>query len=158
MIRAATAADTPIICRLVRELAEYEHLSHQVTLDEEQLREHLFGARPYAEVLLAEEAGEVVGLALFFHNYSTFVGKPGIYLEDVFVRPAQRHRGHGRALLQAVARLAVERGCGRFEWAVLKWNEPALRFYRALGAEPLEEWTTFRLSGQALRNLGGSTG
>jgi GNAT superfamily N-acetyltransferase len=153
MIRPATADDTPTIARLIRGLAEYERLSHAVVLDERQLREHLFGSRPYAEVLLAEEAGDVVGFALFFHNYSTFVSKPGIYLEDLFVEPAHRGKGHGKALLAALAKLAVERGCGRLEWAVLNWNEPALRFYRGLGAVPMDEWTVYRLTGDALAML-----
>ena len=150
MIRPATPADTPAIARLIRGLAEYERLSHAVTLDEDRLREHLFGPRPFAEVLLAEDAGAVVGFALFFHNYSTFVGKPGIYLEDLFVEPEHRAKGHGKALLRALARLAVERGCGRLEWAVLNWNEPAIRFYRALGAVPMNEWQVYRLAGDAL--------
>ncbi|HEY7159557.1 MAG TPA: GNAT family N-acetyltransferase [Gemmataceae bacterium] len=151
MIRPATAADTPTIASLIRGLAEYERLTHTFVLDEERLRTHLFGPRPYAEVLLAEEGDTVAGFALFFHNYSTFLGRPGIYLEDLFVRPEHRGRGHGKALLAAVARLAVERDCGRLEWAVLDWNEPALRFYRALGAVPLDDWTLYRLSGDALQ-------
>jgi GNAT superfamily N-acetyltransferase len=153
MIRPATAADTPTICRLIRQLAEYERLAHAVVLDEGRLREHLFGPRPYAEVLLAEDAGAVVGFALFFHNYSTFLARPGIYLEDLFVVPEHRGKGHGKALLTALARLAVERGCGRLEWAVLNWNEPAIQFYRALGAEPMNEWTVYRLTGDALGRL-----
>jgi len=155
MIRSATAADTPAIVALIRGLAEYERLSADVTLDEGLLHEHLFGPRPFAEVLLAEDAGAVVGFALFFHNYSTFVGKPGIYLEDLFVKPEWRGRGHGKALLAAVARLAVERGCGRLEWSVLDWNEPAIGFYRSLGAVPLNEWTSYRVTGTALEKLGG---
>ena len=115
-------------------LAEYEHLSHAVTLDEGRLRDHLFGPRPFAEALLAEDADEVVGYALFFPTYSTFLGRPGLYLEDLFVAPAHRGKGHGKALLTAVAGLAVERGCGRLEWSVLDWNEPAIRFYRSVGA------------------------
>src|SRR5438552_2527057 len=134
MIRFATITDTKTICQLIRDLAEYERLAHEVVLDEERVREHLFGPRPFAEVLLAEEAGFVVGFALFFHNYSTFLGQPGIYLEDLFVQPEHRGKGHGKALLAALAQLAVERDCGRLEWAVLNWNEPAIRFYRALGA------------------------
>ena len=153
MIRPATAADVPMICRLIRGLAEYERLSHAVTLDEERLRAHLFGARPYAEVLLAEEGGTVVGFALFFHNYSTFRGQPGIYLEDLFVNPEQRGRGHGKALFAELARLAVERGCGRLEWSVLNWNEPALGFYSALGAVPLDDWKQYRLTGAPLEDL-----
>jgi GNAT superfamily N-acetyltransferase len=150
MIRPATSTDTPAIARLIRGLAEYERLSHYVTLDEGRLREHLFGPRPFAEVLLAEEAGAVVGFALFFHNYSTFAGQPGMYLEDLFVEPGHRGRGHGKALLRAVARVAVERDCGRLDWLVLNWNEPALRFYRSLGAAPMDEWTGYRLTGEAL--------
>jgi GNAT superfamily N-acetyltransferase len=150
MIRSATAADVPIIARLIRDLAAYERLSDQVALDEARLREHLFGARPYAEVLLAEAAGAVIGFALFFHNYSTFLARPGIYLEDLFVEPSHRGQGHGKALLCAVARLAVERSCGRLEWSVLNWNTPSIEFYRALGAVPQDEWTVYRLSGEAL--------
>jgi GNAT superfamily N-acetyltransferase len=157
MIRPATAADTPTIAALIRALAEYERLSHAVFLDEDRLRDHLFGPRPFAEVLLAEEANEVVGFALFFPNFSTFLGQPGIYLEDLFVRPEHRGRGHGKALLAAVARLALERGCGRLDWAVLDWNEPALRFYRSLGAVPLDGWTLNRLSGDALQRVARST-
>ena len=155
MIRPATPADTPAIARLIRSLAEYERLSHAVTLDEGHLREHLFGPRPFAEVLLAEEAGAVVGFALFFHNYSTFVGRPGIYLEDLFVEPEHRGKGHGKALLRALARLVVERGCGRLEWAVLNWNEPAIHFYRSLGAVSMTEWTGYRLAGDALATAAG---
>src|SRR5207302_11229740 len=139
--RPATPADVPTIARLIRDLAEYERLAHAVDFDEALLRKHLFGERPYCEVLLAEDGGRVVGFALFFHNYSTFRGRPGIYLEDLFVEPAHRGKGHGKALLLELARLAVERGCGRLEWAVLNWNEPAIRFYQKLGAEPLNEWT-----------------
>ncbi len=153
MIRAATPTDVPTIARLIRDLAEYERLADQVVLDEERLRQHLFGPRPFAEVLLAEDAGQVVGFALFFHNYSTFLGRPGIYLEDLFVEPAQRGKGHGKALLIALARLAVERGCGRLEWAVLNWNEPSIQFYRSLGAGPMDEWTVYRLTGEALTSL-----
>lgn len=153
MIRPAAAVDTPTIAALIRALAEYEHLSHTVVLDEDRLRAHLFGPRPFAEVLLAEEANEVAGFALFFHNFSTFLGQPGIYLEDLFVRPEHRGRGHGKALLSAVAQLAVTRGCGRLEWAVLDWNDPALRFYRSLGAVPMDDWTLYRLSGDALQTV-----
>ncbi len=154
MIRPATPADVPTVARLIRALAEYERLSHAVTLDEAQLRDHLFGPRPYAEAILAEEAGASVGYALFFPSYSTFRSQPGIYLEDLFVLPEYRGKGHGKALLTAVAKAAVERGCGRLEWAVLDWNEPAIRFYRSLGAVPLDEWTGYRLTGEALRTLG----
>jgi GNAT superfamily N-acetyltransferase len=157
MIRPATPADTPVISQLIRALAEYERLNHAVTLDEDRLHEHLFGPRPYAEVLLAEEAGAVVGFALFFHNYTTFSARPTIFLEDLFVRPEHRGKGHGKALLGALARLAAERGCVRLEWAVLNWNEPAIRFYRSLGAVPMNEWTVYRLTGEALHAVGGGT-
>jgi GNAT superfamily N-acetyltransferase len=153
MIRAATPADTPTIAALIRALADYERLAHEVTLDEAELRAHLFGERRYAEVILAEQDGEVVGFALFFHNFSTFLGKPGIYLEDLFVKPEHRGAGHGKALLAELARIAVERGCGRLEWSVLDWNEPSIVFYRSLGATPMDEWTTYRLFGQALAAL-----
>ncbi len=154
MIRPAVAADVPVIAQLIRELAEYERLAHAVAFDERQLREHLFGPRPYAEVLLAEDGGAVVGFALFFHNYSTFRGQPGIYLEDLFVKPGCRGMGFGKALLAALARVAVERGCGRVEWSVLKWNEPSIRFYESLGAKPQDEWTVYRLDAEALSRLG----
>jgi GNAT superfamily N-acetyltransferase len=155
MIRPATTDDLPVIAGLIRELAAYERLAHEVVLDEEELRAHLFGERPYAEVMLAEDASAVVGFALFFHNFSTFLGKPGIYLEDLFVRAEHRGAGHGKALLAHVARLAVERGCGRLEWSVLDWNEPSIAFYRSLGARPMDEWTMYRLAGGALRDLAG---
>jgi GNAT superfamily N-acetyltransferase len=153
MIRPATEADVPIIAKLIRDLAEYERLSHAVDFDEAKLRDHLFGPRPYAEVLLAEDAGRVVGFALFFHNYSTFRGKPGLYLEDLFVLPECRGKGHGKALLLALAKLAVERGCARVEWSVLNWNAPSIAFYKSLGATPMDEWTVYRLTGDALRNV-----
>jgi GNAT superfamily N-acetyltransferase len=158
MIRPASVEDLPTIGLLIRGLAEYENLAHSVQFDETELGRHLFGARPYAEVLLAEDDGQSVGFALFFHNYSTFLGKPGIYLEDIFVKPECRGRGHGKALLAAIARLAVERGCGRVEWSVLDWNAPSIGFYQSLGAIPLKEWTTFRLSGPALASLGETGG
>src|SRR5947209_12876000 len=155
MIRPATPADTATICRLIRALADYERLSHAVVLDENRLREHLFGPRPFAEVLLAEEAGTVVGFALFFHNYSTFLAMPTLYLEDLYVETAYRGKGHGKALFVGVANLATQRGCGRMEWTALKWNEPAIGFYRALGAVPMDDWMLFRLTGDALRSLAG---
>jgi GNAT superfamily N-acetyltransferase len=154
MIRFATPADIPTIARLIHGLAEYERLSHAVTLSEDRLREHLFGPRPFAEVLLAEDAGVVVGFALFFSSYSTFRAQPGLYLEDLFVVPERRGQGHGKELLTELARLAVERGCGRLEWSVLNWNEPAIRFYQSLGAVPLQEWTVYRLTDEALQTLG----
>jgi GNAT superfamily N-acetyltransferase len=140
---------------LIRDLARYEKLEHAHVGTEERLREHLFGMRRYCEALVAENAPDprVVGFALFFHNYSTFLAQPGMYLEDLFVAPEHRRRGHGRDLLRGVARMAVERGCGRFEWAVLHWNEPAIRFYKSLGATPLDEWGLFRLTGDALTNV-----
>lgn len=152
MIRAATAADVPTILAFIKELAEYERLAHEVVADEAQLRATLFGARPAAEVLLACDP-EPVGFALFFTSYSTFLGKPGLYLEDLFVRPAVRGRGFGQQLMAACARIAVDRNYGRFEWSVLDWNEPALAFYRRLGAVPMAEWTVQRLTGEPLRAL-----
>jgi GNAT superfamily N-acetyltransferase len=145
-IRPATIEDVPLVMQFIRDLAEYERLAHEVTADEDALRAALFGDRPYAEVLIASYDGKPAGFALFFHNFSTFLGKPGIYLEDLFVRPELRGRGLGRALLAALARLAVERGCGRVEWAVLDWNEPSIAFYKSLGARPLDDWTVFRMS------------
>jgi GNAT superfamily N-acetyltransferase len=153
-LRSAVRADVPEILRLIQALAAYEKLSHEVVATEAALAETLFGARPTAEVLLAEEGGRAVGFALFFQNYSTFLAKPGIYLEDLFVEPEFRGKGLGKQLLQAIARLAVERGCGRFEWAVLDWNEPAIGFYRSLGARPMTDWKVMRLTGEALQKLG----
>jgi GNAT superfamily N-acetyltransferase len=153
VIRAATVADTPAIAALIRALAEYERLTHEVDFDEETLRRNLFGPRPYAEVALCEHDGGIAGFALFFHEFSTFAGKPGLYLEDIFVLPEHRRHGHGRELLAYLARLAVERHCARMEWRVLDWNEPAIAFYRALGAEELGDWTTYRLTGGALQAL-----
>jgi GNAT superfamily N-acetyltransferase len=155
MIRPATAADVPTIAQLIRDLAEYEKLAGEVVLDEAKLASDLFGPRPFAEVLIAEDSGEAVGFALFFHNYSTFLGRPGLYLEDLFVKPAFRGKGLGKALLVGLAKLAVERGCGRVEWSVLDWNEPSIAFYTSLGAKPMDEWTVYRLTGDALRKLGG---
>lgn len=152
-IRAAMLGDVPVILELIRELAEYERLSHMVVADETRLREALFGARPGAEVLLAEWDQQVVGMAVFFQNFSTFWGRPGIYLEDLFVRPAYRGRGIGKSLLQRLAQETVRRGGARLEWSVLNWNEPAIRFYQSLGAEPQSEWTVYRLTGAALSTL-----
>jgi GNAT superfamily N-acetyltransferase len=152
-IRIARADDCATILGFIRDLAEYEKLAHEVVADEAQLRATLFGARPAAEVLIAELAGEPIGFALFFTSYSTFLGKPGLYLEDLFVRPTARSRGVGGALMAALAKLAVERNYGRFEWAVLDWNEPALKFYRSLGALPQAEWTVQRLTGAPLAAL-----
>ena len=159
MIRRATPLDTPAIHALIRELAAYEKLAHEVTCSVEQLEESLFGGeRPAAEALVADdEADGIVGFALFFQNYSTFLGRPGLYLEDLFVRPSHRRTGYGRALLQALARVAVERKLGRFEWAVLDWNEPAKRFYESLGAREMAEWRIYRVTGDALTELAGRT-
>mgnify|MGYP001255157464 CR=1 FL=1 len=153
VIRPATEADVPLVLTFIQELAEYEKLRHEVVATEEQIREALFGPRPYAEVLLAELGGEPAGFALFFHNFSTFLGRPGLYIEDLYVRPSVRRRGVGRRLLARLAALARERGCGRMEWSVLTWNEPAIRFYRSIGARPLDEWQVYRLTGGALEAL-----
>lgn len=152
-IRQATADDVPTILALIRELADFERLLDQVTATEAQLRDALFGPRPYAEVLIARDGAEVAGFALFFHNFSTFLAKPGIYLEDLYVRPKYRGNGYGAALLARLAALAVERGCGRLEWSVLNWNQRAIDFYRSLGAQPLDEWTMYRVTGAALERL-----
>jgi len=152
-IRFAEPRDTPTIFGLIAALAEYERLGHAVTGTEAELREHLFGARTFAEVLLAEVDGENVGFALFFHNYSTFLTRPGIYLEDLFVLPERRGRGYGKALLSCLARIATERGCGRLEWSVLNWNEPSIAFYTSLGAAQMGEWTVNRVTGDALTQL-----
>lgn len=153
-LRPATEADLDTIVELIHALAEYEREPEAVRLDPEEMRRHLFGPRPYAQVILAETGdGASAGFALFFHNFSTWEGKPGIYLEDLFVRPEFRGQGYGKALLAELARLAVERGCARLEWAVLDWNEPSIQFYRALGAVPMDEWTTYRLGGEALTTL-----
>ncbi|MGD9843363.1 MAG: N-acetyltransferase family protein [Steroidobacteraceae bacterium] len=150
LIKPATAADVPTLLELIRELAEFEKLAHEVTATEQQLREHLFGARPYAEVLLAWVADQPTGFALYFHSYSTFLSKPDIYLEDLYVRSHWRTQGVGTALLQAVKQLTVQRGCGRYEWSVLNWNKRAIEFYEKMGAKPMSEWTVYRLSGEAL--------
>jgi len=153
-IRDATKADVPLILGFIRELAEYEKLLHEVVATEDGLQETLFGAKPGAEVVIAEVDGAPVGFALFFHNYSTFAGRPGIYLEDLYVRPEARGKGVGAALLAHLAALAVERGCARLEWAVLDWNRPAIAFYEKLGAKAMDDWTVFRVSGEPLRRLG----
>lgn len=153
-IRPAIAADAGTVAGLIRELARYEQLEHEVTMTADDIRSTLFGERPVAEALLAEVDGQAVGLALFFSSYSTFLGRPGIYLEDLFVKPEHRGSGLGKALLREIARIAVRRGCGRLEWAVLNWNRPAIDFYEKLGARPNSEWTTYRLTGEALQRLG----
>lgn len=152
-IRPATRSDLPLIAQFIRDLAEYEKLAHEVRFDEAVLGDRLFGARPYAEVLIGEIDGVAQGFALFFHNFSTFEGRPGIYLEDLFVRPEARGSGLGKALLKALAALAVERDCARLEWSVLDWNEPAIVFYRSLGAKSMDGWTINRVDGDALQEL-----
>jgi GNAT superfamily N-acetyltransferase len=152
-IRVATEDDVPLVLSLIKELAEYERLSHEVVATEEMLWDSLFGERRVAEVILGYLRDDPAGFALFFHNFSTFLGKPGIYLEDLYVKPEFRGAGVGRALLVYLAKLARERGCGRLEWSVLDWNEPAIRFYKALGAVPMEDWTVYRVMGEALDGL-----
>ena len=152
-IRPAMAADVPIILELIRALATYERAPNEVTATEKGLMEVLFGEKPAAEVLLAFEKDRAVGFAVFFHNFSTWLGRPGLYLEDLFVRPEDRGKGYGRALLVDLAKIARERGCGRMEWAVLTWNEPAINFYRKLGAKPMDEWTVFRLTRDGIARL-----
>lgn len=146
----ATERDVPLILAFIKELAEYERLSHEVSATEELLREHLFGERRYGEVVFGCEGDRPVGFALFFQNFSTFLGRPGLYLEDLFVKPEARGRGIGRAMLHYLARLAAQRKCGRFEWSVLDWNAPAIKFYESLGAMPMKDWTVFRLTGEVL--------
>ncbi|MDM8347774.1 GNAT family N-acetyltransferase [Pseudomonas sp. sp1636] len=152
-IRSAQRDDIELILGFIRELAEYEKLSDQVVASPAQMAEHLFGIRPFAEVLIGELDGAAAGFALFFHNYSTFLGKPGIYLEDLYVRASARGAGLGSALLGKLASLAVERGCARLEWSVLDWNQPSIGFYQNLGAQPLDDWTVYRLTGPALHEL-----
>ncbi len=152
-IRPAAEHEVSVILQFIRDLAKYEKLEHQVRATEQQLKEALFGSRPYAEVVFACVDGEPVGFALFFHNFSTFLGQPGIYLEDLYVRPEARGQGVGRRLLAWLAATAVSRKCGRLEWAVLDWNAPSIQFYRNLGAVPLDEWTAYRLTGPALIQL-----
>jgi GNAT superfamily N-acetyltransferase len=149
----ASERDVAVILSFIRKLADYEKLSHQVAATEDLLRKTLFGERRVAEVLIAYLADEPAGFALYFHNFSTFLGRPGIYLEDLFVEPGHRGKGIGKALLIEIARIAKERDCGRVEWAVLDWNKPAIDFYRSLGAMPLEDWTLFRVTGDALAEL-----
>lgn len=152
-VRAATAEDTPLVLDFIRGLAEYERLEHECVATEERVRATLFGATPQAEVAIAWVGEEAAGFALFFHNYSTFLARRGLYLEDLFVRPAWRGRGVGRALLAHLARLALDRGCGRLEWWVLDWNEDAIAFYERLGARAMSDWTVYRLTGDALERL-----
>jgi GNAT superfamily N-acetyltransferase len=154
-IRFATPRDSATILGLIRDLADYERAPQEVIATEDLLRENLFGSRPAAEVLLGEENGQPICFALFFHNFSTWMGRPGLYLEDLFVRPDSRGKGYGRALLVRLAQIARERGCGRMEWAVLDWNEPAIQFYRKLGARPNDDWTIFRLTQEGIADLAG---
>jgi len=152
-IAEATEQDVPVILDLIRQLAEYERLAEKVTATEDELRRTLFGAHPAAEVLLAVVEGETVGYALFFTTYSTFLAKPGLYLEDLFVKSHARGQGIGTALLTRLAELAIDRGCGRLEWTVLNWNEPSIHFYDSLGAAPMRDWTLYRLTGESLAKL-----
>jgi GNAT superfamily N-acetyltransferase len=154
ILREARREDVPAIVGLIEELALYERQPEDCHADPRLLDEHLFGPKPFAEVILAEAAGEVIGFALFFHNYSTWLTRPGLYLEDLYVKPERRGMGAGKALLVELARIAAARGCGRMEWSVLTWNEPAIAFYRALGAVPMDGWRTYRLTGDALAALG----
>lgn len=154
-IRFATRSDLPLIAQFIRDLADYEKLAHEVRFDEAILGDRLFGSRPYAEVLIGEIDGAPQGFALFFHNFSTFEGKPGVYLEDLFVRPEARGSGLGKALLKRLAAIAIERDCARLEWWVLDWNEPSIQFYKALGAKLMDEWTVMRVDGEALTELAG---
>src|ERR1041385_999889 len=156
-IRTATPEDVPIILQLIHDLATYERAPDEVTATKEQLNQVLFGPRPAAEVVLALEGNAPVGFAVFFHNFSTWLGRPGLYLEDLFVKPEERGKGYGRALLVHLANIARDRGCGRMEWAVLDWNEPAIQFYRALGAKPMHEWTVFRLTRDEIIHLSKAT-
>ena len=155
-IRPATPADLPLIAQFIRDLAAYEKLSHEVRFDEAKLGEKLFGPRPYAEVLIGELGGAPQGFALFFHNFSTFEGRPGIYLEDLFVRPEARGSGLGKALLAHLAQLCSTRDCARLEWSVLDWNAPSIGFYQSLGAKLMDEWTVMRVDGDALTKLASS--
>jgi GNAT superfamily N-acetyltransferase len=152
-IDPATPADVPTILALIRELAEFERLLHEANATDAQIRENLFGAKPAAEVIIARVGDEVAGFALFFHNFSTFLGRRGLYLEDLFVRPRFRGGGCGAALLRQLAKIAIERNCGRLEWSVLDWNQRAIDFYKALGAVPMDEWTIYRVTGTALEKL-----
>jgi len=152
-IRSARVTDVPIVLQLIRDLASYERAPNDVTANEEQLVDVLFGKKPVAEVLLAFENETPVGFAVFFHNFSTWLGRPGLYLEDLFVKPEKRGKGYGHALLVDLAKIARDRGCGRMEWAVLNWNDPAIQFYRKLGAKPMEEWTVFRLTRDGIAEL-----
>jgi len=153
-IRFATPGDVPVILQLIKELAEYEKLLYMVVADEKSLEESLF-QKKVAEVIVGEVGDTVVGFSLFFHNFSTFLGKPGIYIEDIYVKKEYRHHGYGKAFFRFIAQLAMERNCGRIEWSVLDWNEPAIQFYKRLGAKPMDEWTVYRLTTDAIKKLAG---
>lgn len=153
VIKKACKSDTPLILSFIKQLAEYERMSDDVVATEELLEEVLFGNSPSAEVVLAYYNNEPAGFAIYFFNFSTFVGRPGLYLEDLFVKPQLRGKGIGKALLIHLAKIAVEKKCGRFEWSVLDWNEPAINFYKSLGARPMDEWTVFRIDGEKLKSL-----
>ncbi|MCZ6644726.1 MAG: GNAT family N-acetyltransferase [SAR324 cluster bacterium] len=155
-IRPAVEADVPLVLWFIRQLAEYEQLAHEVVIDEAALRELLFRERPYAESIIGEHAGKPVAFALFFHTVSTFLGRPGLYLEDLFVAPEARGKSFGRTMMAHLAGLAMERGCGRFEWSVLDWNVNSIDFYKKLGAEAVDQWTVYRLKGDALSALAGN--
>lgn len=155
-IKPATAQDIPLILQFIKELAEYEKLAHEVTATEADLQKTLFGDKPHAEVIIAYEGKAPIGFALFFHSYSTFLGKPGIYLEDLYVRPEYRGKSYGKKLLAHLAKLTKQRDCGRLEWSVLDWNEPSIQFYKKLGAKPMDEWTGFRVTDDALDKLAAS--
>lgn len=152
-IKTATKNDIPLVLEFIRELAEYERMAEQVVASEESVEQSLFCESPAAEAFIGRVNNEPVAFAIIFHNYSTFVSKPGLYLEDLFVKPEQRGKGFGKTMLQFLAKLAIKRGCGRFEWAVLDWNKPAIDFYKSLGAEAMDEWTVFRLADEALENM-----
>jgi GNAT superfamily N-acetyltransferase len=158
MIRTGTEEDAPVIFSLIKELAEYEHLAHEVVASVDDIRRTLFGERPFAETLIGEYGGLPISFALFFYNFSTFLGKPGIYLEDLYVQPEHRGKGFGGKMLAHIAALARERNCGRFEWSVLNWNTPAIRTYEKLGATPMKDWILYRLSGEALDRLADKKG
>jgi GNAT superfamily N-acetyltransferase len=157
-IRPALEEDAPVILSLIKELAEYEHLSHEVVATESGIRKTLFGERPFAETLIGEYEGLPISFALFFYNFSTFLGKPGIYLEDLYVRPTHRGKGFGSKMLAHIAALARDRDCGRFEWSVLNWNTPAIKTYEKLDATPMKEWILYRLNGEALNRLADRSG
>jgi GNAT superfamily N-acetyltransferase len=153
LIRPATADDVPAIIGFIHELAAYEKLLHEVKINAAQLQQHLFGPNPKVYALMAEIDGSRVGYALYFYNFSTFLGRPGMFLEDLYIQPASRGRGLGKALLARLAQIAVAEDCGRLEWSVLDWNEPSIKFYKSMGAQPMDDWTTMRMTGESLTSL-----